>query len=557
MCATTRPAPPRPDAQQLPQARPAVDDIAALRARTMTVLQAAADDQDAAVADTLHAALAAGPTAAAASAVAAGLLRQGHAELARDWLSMAFGLEPDCLSALLLRASCEMLQGEPSRAIATYGHIIDRHPSDIEACIELGTLLTNARDWEGALRATQLGLARRPGTAALCARRIDLLLRLERDDDALQFLRTLPPAVCADPAMAHARVSLLNRSGQFDAARQVLDASVADTVALRTFDLRLINQWLTSCLSGAQGLAHFPAQVARFSAHLSDDRRYQGLLAAYAMIGAWLHADRAEVVRIAELHADFADMADIDEDRAMRVFYRYLRQLAAACPATAADASPPLALLHVIGESHSLSPGNTVFAWQGRQVQARSRFIMGIQMHHLAQAGQNTYKQHVQSHLDAIGEGALLLTMGEIDCRPVEGMWRAAQRGHGPLDALIGSTVAGYLAFLDQALRQRPWPSITLQGVPAPGYDLTDRRDPGDKRGFLDMIDSVNTLLKAGARERHWHFLDVHGATAGQDRLGNGRWHLDRFHLAPAFYQQAGHWLLQAPRPAGGDGAPT
>jgi len=93
-------------------------------------------------------------------------------------------------------------------------------------------------------------------------------------------------------------------------------------------------------------------------------------------------------------------------------------------------------------------------------------------------------------------------------------------------------------------LGRRTWPSITLQGVPAPGYDLTDRRDPGDKKGFIQMIEFINRLLKTGARRRGWCFLDIHSATANDQGLGNGRWHMDRYHITPSFYEQSAKWRI-------------
>lgn len=478
-------------------------------------------------------------TSASMTNVGAALLEQAHFDLALDWLELAFELDASCLAALMLDAAIAIKLAKPSEAIAAYRKIIDMYPVHVEAYVALATLLKNERDWNGALLATDGALSIHPDAANICANRIDLLLKLDRTTEAIQFLQQLTPEVYENSAMTPARASLLSRVGRFAEAKEVLSRSARNTAALHEFDLSIINRWLTSLISSGHGWAYFPTELERFSSCLSNDRRYQGLIASYAMIYAWLNDDCAAVIRIADRHEDFALLADTDDDRAMRVFYRYVRQLALAYAASPRALAAPAAVLTVIGESHCLAPANTMFEWHGQVVKAQSSFIMGIQMRHLAQPGENAYKHHLLSHLGEIGDAPLLLTIGEIDCRPREGMWHAALRDNTPLDELMRSIISGYFSFLDTALSPHAWQSITLQGVPAPGYDLTDRRDPGNKQGFIQMIRMVNSMLKAGAQQRKWHFLDVHAATARQDGLGNGMWHLDRYHLAPAFYQRA------------------
>lgn len=416
----------------------------------------------------------------------------------------------------------------------------------VQACRELSLSLKNQRDWEGALQATDDALAICPSIADLCASRIDLLGRLQRDEEAARYLQSLPAAVQDSAPLVHARINALNATGRFDEARQILRTGVHRAMAMGEPDFAIINEWLTQLVSSGSSGRELETELDSCAACLPEDIRYQGLIASYAMIRAWLAGEAGAVLTIAGQHTSYEALPDIDTDRAMRVFYRYLRQLALAQRAAQSATAAPAAMLQVLGESHCLAPANSVFPWHGQLVRACGRFIMGVQMHHLARAGENVYKQRVRSHLHDMADGPLLLTIGEIDCRPVEGLWRTASRGGVPLDQMMDATVNGYFSFLDQVLCQRAWPSVTIQGVPAPGYDLTDRRDPGDKPAFIAMIRRVNSLLAAGARRRHWHFLDIHSATARQDGLGNGLWHLDRYHLSPSFYQHAMQWMVTA-----------
>ena len=59
----------------------------------------------------------------------------------------------------------------------------------LQAYRELSLSLKDQRDWEGALLATDAALAICPGAADLCASRIDLLGRLQRDEEAARYLQ--------------------------------------------------------------------------------------------------------------------------------------------------------------------------------------------------------------------------------------------------------------------------------------------------------------------------------------------------------------------------------
>ena len=169
---------------------------------------------------------------------------------------------------------------------------------------------------------------------------------------------------------------------------------------------------------------------------------------------------------------------------------------------------------------------------------------MGCKMFHLASQYRTVYQEAVEAHLASITPGNnLMFAIGEIDCRPEEGIWPAAKKSGKDVQELVQETVDGYLAFIREALAQYPFNSITIQGVPAPGYQLTEKRDPGDVPGFLQMIKAVNDRLKAGSLAQGWKFLDVYAATVNESGTGNGLWHLDGWHLKPTFYQQADRWL--------------
>jgi len=199
--------------------------------------------------------------------------------------------------------------------------------------------------------------------------------------------------------------------------------------------------------------------------------------------------------------------------------------------------------LTVIGESHCLSPANITIDWHGVKSKATSRFVMGVKMFHLGHPAPNQYQTCVRAHLDATSPDSHCCSRSVrliVDLTKGFGGFTKNRQG---LEALVFDTVSAYVSWLDKQLAGRCFQSVTLQGVPAPGYPLKGKNDPGDEQAFLSMIRQVNLELEAAAKKQGWSFLDVYGATANDDGLGNTEWHLDGWHLKPAFYAQANRWL--------------
>lgn len=203
-------------------------------------------------------------------------------------------------------------------------------------------------------------------------------------------------------------------------------------------------------------------------------------------------------------------------------------------------------LLHVIGESHALSPNFGLVNWvDDRRLRCVAHWVPGCKQWHLANHQPNRYKSAVASVIAQIPTGAdLMFCIGEIDTRPDEGIWSAARNSGNATADLVRQTAEGYLQFIaDTVVSEREYRSITIQGIPAPGYPLEGNRGPGDTAGFLAMIRDLNLHLQSGAQARGWYFLDVYAATVDENGKGNAQWHLDAYHLQPGFYLAAEKWL--------------
>jgi len=79
--------------------------------------------------------------------------------------------------------------------------------------------------------------------------------------------------------------------------------------------------------------------------------------------------------------------------------------------------------------------------------------MMGTKMWHLADPKANRFKSKLHDHLKEIDLAApLLFTIGEIDCRPEEGIWKIHKKSGRAATVLVKNTVNGYLKYLNDAL---------------------------------------------------------------------------------------------------------
>lgn len=365
---------------------------------------------------------------------------------------------------------------------------------------------------------------------------------------ALESIDTMPP-----PVLYRYALHLLARR-QLVEAVQTLDA----LARLGFVNLYMVQVWLSLACSIPQGWAGMGERVQHAVNLVPRSLVIQGTVAAYALIAAWIRGDLERAQALVKRFFDYLHLPKSPLIRSTQIFFLYAGMLCNFRRQNpqlyfSSTTDKPVVTLIALGESHSLCLANVVTQWQGQDCKALSAFVMGAKMHHLGHPESSYLGECVSLHLEALKPKPvhLLMTIGEIDCRPDEGLWPLHRKTGQPLDALIERTVSGYIDFLQRTLVGHQLASITIQGIPAPGYAFEEDKDPGDIPGFVAMIRAVNDCLRAKALAARFNFLDVHAATVGADGRGNGRWHLDGYHLSPAFYRQAQDWLLPAPSSTG------
>lgn len=325
-----------------------------------------------------------------------------------------------------------------------------------------------------------------------------------------------------------------------------------DHLARQEFvDLSVLKAWLGLACSIPQGWAGIVERIQHAINLVPQNLNIQGTVACVALIVAWLRDDLVRADVIAKRFIDYLKLPKSTAISTFQILFLYGCQLSHFRQTSPENYFPPVAgravaPLVALGESHSMTLANLYFPWLAGDVKGLTAFVMGAKMHHLGDTTPHYQGECVRLHLEALKVKPvhLLMTIGEIDCRPDEGLWPLHRKTGQPLDTLIERTVTGYIDFLQRTLAGHQLASISVQGIPAPGYALEDDKNPGDIPGFVAMIRAVNDCLQAKALAAGFNFLDVHAATVGEDGRGNGRWHLDDYHLSPAFYRQAQDWLL-------------
>lgn len=314
-----------------------------------------------------------------------------------------------------------------------------------------------------------------------------------------------------------------------------------------TLDGRAAHRWLMLSLSHPAWVNTLPQRYARAWALSPVTPRCKGGIDAYALIYAWLSANSEMAHSIYSNSSKYSNINLTKDEEKNRIFHNYILDLFIFKQKNMNIYNGSGSVLYFIGESHALSPHGSTVIFNKNADLARACFVMGVKMFHLRRGGRNVFKSCILAHIKNIPDKSpVVFTIGEIDCRPNEGIWQHSHKSGQSLEEVAKSTVSEYVEFLREALVHHNPALITLQGVPAPMGALAELKTADEREKFLQMICWVNTCLKREALLAGWSFLDVYSATVGTDGRSTGEWHLDSHHLKPSFYQQAHRWLITA-----------
>ena len=419
-------------------------------------------------------------------------------------------------------------EGQMREAESCYRQALAVKPDHVPTHSNLGNLLHAAGRLAEAEAALRQALSLDPDYVPALNNLGNVLGDLRRRDEASACYRRAL-AVCPDHTDAQYNLAhLLQEIGQLQAA----EAAYRRTLALRP-DYGAASYNLGHTLLFLDDLAGAGAAYERAFALEPQGHGLDG-----AVNRAILHflANEDEACRAWLANALPIAGRDEPEHRNGRIYRDYLARILAAQPAGTAQDMPAL---YVIGESHALVTRGLAVAHAGAEWQCRPQWIPGCKQWHLAQAGENAFKQKFARTMAALPRGArVLLTIGEIDCRYNEGVLSAwKKRATVPLSSLVADTVGGFVAHVAGLARAQEL-SVIVGGVPSPNGPALPLVDD-ELRELAELIGLFNRELGAAAVAAGLDFLDIHALTDRGDGLATGEWHIDHYHLLPEAFREA------------------
>lgn len=224
-----------------------------------------------------------------------------------------------------------------------------------------------------------------------------------------------------------------------------------------------------------------------------------------------------------------------------RIYWKYISRLLSCSPQSVGETScqEDMDILYVIGESHALSPHGTVVRYRERKMRCAAQWIAGCKQWHLGNNSRNKYKHKFELIMGLLPrQSAVLLTIGEIDCRHDGGIIKTWKRlPDKSLDEVAHATVEAYVRYV-AGIGARHGHRLVVSGVPAINFQL-DELEADAAEQLVRLIRIFNGMLKELVLAAGMDFLDVYAFTDRGDGLACGQWHIDNFHLLPSAIAEA------------------
>lgn len=441
------------------------------------------------------------------------LTELGESEAAIDSFRDCLQFAPNHANACLNMSNLLLDEGRLHEAVPTFKQAATQFPSEPTVLAILANLLSDGDDLGDALESALRACHVDPNSSVAKCSVAKTLIEQGRHTEAASFYEDLPPAANEHDVVAHIWLySSLLRQGHLQEARSVLGCLLEDAplVPKQRQDLlvkKAIDAWLSGDLIGCRAAVTDAATVSEKAGILSVNNhalafeRFIRLLLEYREHHPELYAD------------------DTCEE------------------------------LHVIGESHCLSPHGTIAVVEGVSYRFVGHMILGCKAWHLADPRANYFQRAFKAIVRGLPDNAnVLVTIGEIDCRPNEGIYPLHKKRRIDAAELIDNTVTGFVDFVTESAAGKNL-QMNFCGVPAPHRDRFSRLPLPESEVFdyLDVVAGFSRKLDRTSTDRGCGFLDLYKMTVGDDGTSDGRFHIDDTHLLP----QAFHHCIteQSPIP--------
>ena len=182
-----------------------------------------------------------------------------------------------------------------------------------------------------------------------------------------------------------------------------------------------------------------------------------------------------------------------------------------------------------IGESHCLSFAHRDVSIDGCVHRIQPKLCLGIKAFHLAQSENNKYKSLFNHNFTSIPQQSnVFISIGEIDCRPDEGIIEASKKTGASIEHLIEETVFGYVEHLHK-INCSMGHRISLLNVPAPVKKAKYTSE--QNKVSAEVVEIFNKVLENHTRDKQFGIINVYSKTLGKTGMSNGIYHCDDTHL--------------------------
>lgn len=437
---------------------------------------------------------------------------------------------PRNVDAYLNLGSALHRQGFLEEAESAYRAILELKSDFVEAKVNLGNVLQDRLQHSAAESCYREALRQAPDNF-LALNNLGASLKLqgrfpESEDACRQALALSPTSALALLNLGNA----LSEQGKLEEAKTALASAIAQAGNFAEAHYSLADTSLFSGEIEAARLAY------RATAELAS-----GTIRLDAIIGLavldFLDNDPAASRDRLESIREIVTLAGPGSSVAANYWF-YLDQLLTQQP-DPAGLPPAGNTMEVIGESHALAAHGLHVGYHGTDYHCRAHWISGCKQWHLGNDHPNKFKRRFTALLSELPrQSTILLFIGEIDCRPDEGILKVWRASPGTSISDIARTTAeGYLRFVDRTARPYGH-KLIISGVPCTNLNLGGFPEEHGKQ-LVEVIRSLNANLLTLVSTYDMGFLDVFTLSDRGDGVADGSKHLDRYHLLPASIAEA------------------
>lgn len=452
----------------------------------------------------------------------------GYLDLAIEAYQLCLSIRPNYAEPYFNIGIALQKQGKPIEAIVMYTKALSIKPNYAEAYNNMG----NAYQEQGKLNEAEVAykkaLSIRPDFAEAYN---NMGMTLQKQKKLEQAIEAYTKALSIKPDSAEACNNIANVHKEQGSLSEAI-AAYTKALSIRPTYVKAIQNTSDLCVQLSNNVA-FNRQIAHLLENI--DFFHSPKLHILQAIKAFMVADE-DLVREHLNSYERIDQQIVGElkenDQVFcSAYYLYLKQLLTSLSVLETKSQLGDVVYH-LGDSHCLSYANHEISIDGIEHKVAPLITFGGKAFHFAKENPNNFKAITKANFDALSNHSkILISFGEIDCRPNEGFITTARKTYKSTSSLINDTVESYLNWFAAQNAQKNH-NLQFFNIAAPVYNnsLTDKLN-------YEVAETVALFNDAMAKYSHvcrFNLIDVYNFTVGNNGFSNEIYHIDGCHLGPS-----------------------